>query len=44
MADLMDKDLQYLVHFFTDKEYLFKTITMADSSLIDEISNRIASQ
>ncbi len=44
MADLMDKDLQYLVHFFTDKEYLFKTVTMAESGEIDEISNKIASQ
>lgn len=40
----MDDDLQYLVHFFTDKEHLFKTITMADPCLIDEISNTIAAQ
>ncbi len=40
----MDDDLQYLVHFFNDKEYLFKTITMADPCRIDEISNAIASQ
>jgi len=40
----MDKELKYLVHFFTDKEHLFKTVTMADFSRIDEISNNIASQ
>lgn len=40
----MDSELQYLVHFFTDKKHLFKTITMVDSCLIDEISNSIASQ
>lgn len=40
----MDNDLQYLTHFFTDKEHLFKTITMADSCLVDEISDKIASQ
>jgi len=26
---MMDNELQYLIHFFTDREYLFKTITMA---------------
>ena len=40
----MDSELQYLVHFFTNKEHLFKTVTMADPCLIDEISNKIASQ
>jgi len=40
----MDKDLRYPIHFFTDKEHLFKTVTMADSSLIDKISDRIAAQ
>jgi hypothetical protein len=40
----MDKELQYLVHFFTDKEHLFKTVTMADFSRVDEISDKIASQ
>ncbi len=44
MTTIMDAELQYLIHFFTDKEHLFKTITMADSGLIDEISNKIASQ
>ncbi len=44
MANTMDKELKYLVHFFTDRNHLFKTITMADSCLIDEISNKIASQ
>jgi hypothetical protein len=41
---MMDNELQYLIHFFTDREHLFKTITMADSSLIGEISNKISSQ
>ncbi len=40
----MDNELKYLIHFFTDKEYLFKTVTMADPCQIDEISNKIASQ
>ena len=40
----MDDDLQYLVHFFNDKEYLFKSITMAEVSQVDEICNTISSQ
>jgi hypothetical protein len=40
----MDDDLQFLVHFFNDKEYLFKTITMAGISQVDEICNKISSQ
>jgi len=40
----MDNELRYLTHFFTDKEHLFKTITMANSCLIDEISDKISSQ
>src|SRR5262245_3511389 len=40
----MDNDLQFLVHFFNDKEYLFKTITMAGISQVDEICNKISSQ
>jgi hypothetical protein len=41
---IMDDDLKYLVHFFTDKEHLFKTITMAGVSQVDEICNKISSQ
>lgn len=40
----MDADLQFLVHFFNDIEYLFKTITMAGVSQVDEICNKISSQ
>jgi hypothetical protein len=40
----MVDDLQFLVHFFNDKEYLFKTITMARASQVDEICNKISSQ
>jgi hypothetical protein len=40
----MDDDLQFLVHFFNDKEYLFKTITMAGLSRMDDICNRISTQ
>lgn len=40
----MDDALQFLIHFFTDKEYLFKTITMAGISQADEICNKISSQ
>ena len=40
----MDDDLQFLVHFFNDKEYLFKTITMADIFQVDEICDKISSQ
>jgi len=40
----MDDDLEFLIHFFNDKEYLFKTITMAGISHADEICNKISSQ
>jgi hypothetical protein len=40
----MDEDLQYLIHFFTDKEHLFKTITMAEACQIDEINDKFVSQ
>lgn len=40
----MDADLQYLVHFFNDREHLFKTITMADSSQVEEICDAVSSQ
>jgi hypothetical protein len=40
----MDDDLQFLVHFFNDKKYLFKTITMAGVSQVDDICNTISSQ
>jgi hypothetical protein len=40
----MDADLQFFVHFFNDIEYLFKTITMAEVSQVDEICNKISSQ
>ncbi len=39
----MDADLQFLVHFFNDIEYLFKTITMAGDAQVDEICDRISS-
>jgi hypothetical protein len=41
---IMCDDLQYLIHFFNDKEHLFKTITMAESCQVDEICNKISSQ
>ncbi len=44
MATIMDKDLEYLIHFFTDQEHLFKTIMMADACQIDEISDKFVSQ
>jgi len=44
MMKYMDADLQFLVHFFNDKEYLFKTITMAGASRVDEICDTISSQ
>ncbi len=40
----MDNDLQFLVHFFNDKQYLFKTITMAGVSQAYEICNTISTQ
>jgi hypothetical protein len=40
----MDHDLQFLVHFFNDKQYLFKTITMAEISQQDDICNAISTQ
>jgi hypothetical protein len=44
MTNMMDEDLQYLIHFFNDREHLFKTITMADACQIDEISDQFVSQ
>jgi len=40
----MPDDLQFLVHFFNDPEYLFKTIPMARASQVDEILSQISSQ
>jgi len=40
----MDSDLQFLIHFYNDKKHLFKTITMAGVSQVDEICNTISSQ
>ncbi len=40
----MDDELQFLVHFFNDEQYLFKTITMADVSQVNDICNTISSQ
>ena len=40
----MDIELQFLIHFFNDKHYLFKTLTMAGVSQVDEICNTISSQ
>ncbi len=44
MTNMIDEALQYLIHFFTDKAYLFKTITMADARQVDEISDQFAAQ
>jgi hypothetical protein len=38
----METELQFLVHFFNDPEYLFKTITMAEGSEVEEICNAIS--
>ena len=40
----MDPDLQFLVHFFNDREHLFKTITMSDTSQVEAICDQSASQ
>jgi hypothetical protein len=40
----MHRDLQFLIHFYNDKAYLFKTITMAGASQWDEICDKITSQ
>jgi hypothetical protein len=44
MMKNMDDDLQFLVHFFNDKEYLFKTVTMVGFSQMDEICNSVSSR
>jgi hypothetical protein len=41
---MLHEDLQYLVHFFTHKEHLFKTITMAQDGQVEEISETFAAQ
>ena len=40
----MGSDLEYFVHFFNNKEYLFKTITMAGGPQVDEICDTISAQ
>jgi hypothetical protein len=40
----MPDDLQFLIHFFNNKQHLFKTITMAGVSQVDEICDTISSQ
>ena len=44
MMNSMEKDLQYLIHFFNNKEHLFKTIMMADACQIDEICDQLVFQ
>jgi hypothetical protein len=44
MMRAMDDELQYLVHFFNDRKYLFKTISMAGISQRDEICDTISSK
>lgn len=44
MTKITDDDLRYLIHFFTDKDNVFKTITMVDPCHFDEICNQIASR
>ena len=39
----MNADLQFLVHFFNDEAYLFKTITMAGDSRVQGICDAISS-
>jgi hypothetical protein len=41
MMRSMPADLRYLVHFFNDARYLFKTITMADDAQADGICSAI---
>jgi hypothetical protein len=41
---MLHEDLQYLVHFFTHREHLFKTISMAQACEVDEISDSFAAQ
>jgi hypothetical protein len=40
----MQPDLRYLVHFFHDERFLFKTITMAGASQVDGICDVISSE
>jgi len=40
----MDHDLQFLIHFFNDRQHLFKTITMAGGSQADEICDTISAE
>jgi hypothetical protein len=40
----MHTDLQYLVHFFNDPTYLFKTISMAEPSQVDAICDQLSSR
>jgi hypothetical protein len=38
---VFESELQYIIHFFNDKKYLFKTITMENEETIDEVSDAI---
>jgi hypothetical protein len=40
----VDNELQFLVHFFNDQLYLFKTVTMAEPAQVDEICDAITAQ
>ena len=44
MTKNVDNDLQFLIHFFNDRQYLFKTITMGGVSQVDEICDTISFQ
>jgi hypothetical protein len=40
----MHGDLRYLVHFFNDERYLFKTVTMPGGPKAEDICNAVSSQ
>jgi hypothetical protein len=39
----MTADLKFLIHFFNDRRYLFKTITMADAAQTEDIGGAVVS-
>ena len=40
----MDSELEFLVHFFNDSAYLFKTISMAEADQVDAVCDAIVAQ
>jgi hypothetical protein len=43
-VEIMDDEFQFLIHFFNDIRYLFKTVTMEGITQVDDICDKLSSQ